>query len=61
MSSRKEKITQAVYTSSLLSQELHLVPINHWLSTKQLKLRLQTHLKPHTSFGTQHHRNQNTL
>jgi len=60
MSSRQEKITQAVYTGSLLSQELHPVPRNRWVSTKQSKFILQTHhqrsdlkhLKQHTSFGT---------
>jgi len=30
MSLRKEKDTQIVYTGSLLSQELHSVPISHW-------------------------------
>jgi len=30
------KSTQAIYTGSLLSQELHPVPRNPWISTKQL-------------------------
>jgi len=61
MSSGQEKSTQAIYTSSLLFQELHPAPRNHWVSTMQSKSRLQTHhqrsdlehLKSHTSFGTQ--------
>jgi len=60
MSLGQEKSTQAIYTGSLLSQELHSVPKNHWVSTMQSKSKLQTHhqrsdfehLKSHTSFGT---------
>jgi len=69
MSSGQEKSTQAIYTGSLLSQELHPISRNHWyllcnqnLDYKQPHQRSDLeHLKPHTSFGTQHHRNQNTL
>ena len=69
MSSKQEKITQTIYTGSLLSQELHPVPRNHWVSTMQSKSKLQHHTPkkwPWTpqatpSFGTQHHKNQNTL
>jgi len=61
MSSGQEKSTQEIYTGSLLSQELHPIPINHWVSTMQSKSILHTHhqrsdlehLKSHTSFGTQ--------
>ena len=42
MSSGQEKRTQAIYTGSLLSQELHPVPRNQWVSTRQSKSRLQT-------------------
>ena len=69
MSLGQEKSTQAIYNGSLLSQELHPIPKHHWVSTMQSKSRLQhhapkkclEHLKPHTSFGKQHHKNQNTL
>ena len=61
MSSGLVKSTQAIYTGSLLSQKLHPVPRNHWVSTMQSKSKLQTHpqrsdlehLKTRTSFGTQ--------
>jgi len=61
MNSGQEKITQAIYTGLLLSQKLHPVSRNHWVSTMQSKSILQTHhqrsdlehLKSHTSFGTQ--------
>ena len=61
MSSGQEKSTQVIYTGSPLSQELHSILINHWVSTMQSKSRLQTHhqrsdlehLKSHTSFDTQ--------
>jgi len=43
MSSGQEKSTQAIYIGSLLSQELHPVPRNHWVSSMQSKYRLQTH------------------
>jgi len=64
MSSGQEKSTQAIYTGSLLSQELHPVPKNHGVSTMQSKSRLQTHyqrndlehLKSHTSFDTNIHK-----
>jgi len=63
----KEISIQTDCTGLLLTQELHPVPRNHWVSTMQSKTRLQTHnhqrsdLDPsrtYTSFGTpqSHHR-----
>jgi len=41
--------TQAIYTGSLLHQELHPVPRNHWVNHYAIKTRLQT---PHTKVVT---------
>ena len=64
MSLGQEKSTQPIYTGSLLSQELHPVPRNHWVFHYAIKTILQTPhtkvvsdlepLKKHTTFGKSH-------
>ena len=70
MSSGQEKSTQAIYTGSLLSQELlHPVPINHWCllcnqnpDYKQQHQRSDLEHLKHTHFSWKsHHRIHNNL
>jgi len=45
----KRESHKQIYTSSLLHQELHPVPKNHWVFHYAIKTRLQT---PHTKVVT---------
>ena len=58
----KRESHKQIYTGSLLHQELHPVPRNHWVIHYVIKTRLHiTHqnsdlgpLKKHTTFGRPH-------